>query len=204
MMAEAAGFDDAVSTALGAGMLGWRRNDRTQEMRAAIIVFLLVAAAGTFASQHLDKFYAKPGQAQAVMMAAKAAPTSLPSSTTGRTVTLQSDRRGHFQVDARVDGRQIDFLVDTGASVIALRESAAARLGIHPTPRDYTAKAHTANGVTKAAPVTLNRVEVNGITVRDVRAFVMSDDALGTNLLGMSFLSRVKWTHDKGRLVLEQ
>jgi aspartyl protease family protein len=95
-------------------------------------------------------------------------------------------------------------MVDTGASVIALRESAAAKLGIHPAPRDYTAKANTANGVAKAAPVVLNRVEVNGITVRDVRAFVMPDAALGTNLLGMSFLSKVKWTHDKGRLVLEQ
>ena len=50
----------------------------------------------------------------------------------------------------------------------------------------------------------LNRVDVDGITVRDVQAFVMSDQQLGTNLLGMSFLSRVKWTHDKGRLVLEQ
>ena len=50
----------------------------------------------------------------------------------------------------------------------------------------------------------LNRVEVNGITVRDVMAFVMPDEGLSTNLLGMSFLSRVKWTHDKGRLVLEQ
>jgi aspartyl protease family protein len=50
----------------------------------------------------------------------------------------------------------------------------------------------------------LNRVEVNGITVRDVMAFVMPDEGLSTNLLGMSFLSKVKWTHDKGRLVLEQ
>jgi aspartyl protease family protein len=190
-------------------MLDGHRNDGTQEMRAAIIVFLLVAAAGTFASQHLGKTYIKPGQGQpghvqAVTTAANSAPKSLPNSASGRTVTLQSDSRGHFQADARVDGRRVDFLVDTGASVIALRESAAARLGIHPTPRDYTAKAHTANGVTKAAPVMLNRVEVNGITVRDVRAFVMSDDALGTNLLGMTFLSRVKWSHDKGRLVLEQ
>jgi aspartyl protease family protein len=88
--------------------------------------------------------------------------------------------------------------------VIALRESAAAKLGIFPSPREYTATAHTANGVAKAAPVRLNRVDVDGITVRDVQAFVMSDQQLGTNLLGMSFLSRVKWTHDKGRLVLEQ
>ena len=52
--------------------------------------------------------------------------------------------------------------------------------------------------------MTLDRVEINGITVRDVRAMVVPDEALSTNLLGMTFLSRVKWTHDRGRLVLEQ
>ena len=65
-------------------------------------------------------------------------------------------------------GRTIDFVVDTGASTIALRESSAARLGIHPAARDYTVTMQTANGVGKAAPVRLDRVEINGITVRDV------------------------------------
>ena len=172
-------------------------------MRAVLIFLCIVAAICTFASQQLDKWN-KTGQPPAMLASARAAPTAPVSQSGSRTVTLQSDSRGHFQVDARIDGRSVDFMVDTGASVIALRESAAARLGIHPTPRDYTAKASTANGVVKAAPVMLNRVEVNGITVRDVRAFVMPDEGLSTNLLGMSFLSRVKWTHDKGRLVLEQ
>jgi aspartyl protease family protein len=172
-------------------------------MRAVVIFLCIVAAIATVASQQLDRFLGKSDQS-ALMTAATAAPTAPASSAGSRTVTLQSDSRGHFQVDARVDGRRIDFMVDTGASVIALRESAAARLGIHPSPRDYNAKAHTANGVAKAARVQLSRVEVNGITVRDVEAFVMPDEALGVNLLGMSFLSRVKWTHDKGRLVLEQ
>ena len=118
---------------------------------------------------------------------------------------MSSDGRGHFQVEARVDGRSIDFLVDTGASTIALRESAAAKLGIHPAARDYTVKMQTANGVGKAAPVQLDRVEVNGITVRDVAApWWCPTRRSATNLLGMTFLSRVKWTHDRGRLVLEQ
>jgi len=172
-------------------------------MRAAIIVFLLIAVGGTLVSQHLEKLN-KSGQPPAMMAAVKVAPQQQSGAAGARTVTLQGDSRGHFQVDARVDGRSVDFMVDTGASVIALRESSAARLGIHPAQRDYTASASTANGVVKAAPVMLNRVEVNGITVRDVRAFVMPDSGLSTNLLGMSFLSRVKWTHDKGRLVLEQ
>ena len=45
---------------------------------------------------------------------------------------------------------------------------------------------------------------VNGITVRDVNAAVIPDEQLKTNLLGMSFLSRVKWSYDRGRLMLEQ
>ena len=172
-------------------------------MRAVLVFLCIVAAVCTFASQQLDKWNSA-GRPALMTASAKAAPPAPAASSSGRTVTLQSDRRGHFQVDARVDGRAVDFMVDTGASVIALRESSAAKLGIHPAVRDYTAKASTANGVVKAAPVMLNRVEVNGITVRDVMAFVMPDEGLSTNLLGMSFLSRVKWTHDKGRLVLEQ
>jgi aspartyl protease family protein len=62
----------------------------------------------------------------------------------------------------------------------------------------------TANGIGKAARVQLGRVEVGGITVRDVDALVVPDESLSTNLLGMTFLSRVKWSHDRGRLVLEQ
>jgi aspartyl protease family protein len=183
-------------------MLWYGRQRRNQTMRAVLICLCILAAICTFASQQLDKWN-KAGQP--AIMTASAKPASPPQiSASGRTVTLQSDRLGHFQVDARVDGRAVDFMVDTGASVIALRESSAAKLGIHPARRDYTAKASTANGVVAAAPVRLNRVEVNGITVRDVQAFVMPDEGLSTNLLGMSFLSRVKWTHDKGRLVLEQ
>jgi aspartyl protease family protein len=170
-------------------------------MRSVLIFFCLVSALGIVAVQRMDK---KNQAGQPVIMTASAKPAPQAASASGRTVTLQSDRRGHFQVDARVDGRAVEFMVDTGASVIALRQSAAAKLGIHPAARDYTASASTANGVVKAAPVMLNRVEVNGITVRDVMAFVMPDEGLGTNLLGMSFLSRVKWTHDRGRLVLEQ
>ena len=79
-------------------------------------------------------------------------------------------------------------MVDTGASSIALRESSAAKLGIHPSVRDYNIKMHTANGVGKAARVKLNRVELGGITVRDVDALVVPDESLSVNLLGMTFL----------------
>jgi aspartyl protease family protein len=58
--------------------------------------------------------------------------------------------------------------------------------------------------VTRAALVQLRMVEIGNIVVRDVPALVHADEALGLNLLGMSFLSRVRFTHDRGKLVLEQ
>ena len=121
------------------------------------------------------------------------------------TITLNADGRGHFNVEGLVDGRRLDFMVDTGASVIALRESDASRLGIHPAERGYVARVNTANGSIAAAPVKLDRVEIGGITVRSVDALVLSDRALSQNLLGMSFLSRLRRVEmGNGRLVLEQ
>jgi clan AA aspartic protease (TIGR02281 family) len=116
----------------------------------------------------------------------------------------QGRKRRPLRGRGPVDGRRISFLVDTGASQIALRESDAARLGIHPTPRDYKVKIHTANGIGRAALVQLRMVEVGNIVVRDLPALVSPDEALGVNLLGMSFLSRVRWTHERGKLILEQ
>jgi aspartyl protease family protein len=123
---------------------------------------------------------------------------------TYRTLTLFRSGAGHFEADASVNGRRMRFLVDTGASVVVLRESEAARLGIHPIARDYRAKVSTANGVVMAAPVELNRVDIGSLTVQNVAALVLPDDALAQNLLGMSFLSRVRFEHKNGRLVLEQ
>jgi aspartyl protease family protein len=131
-------------------------------------------------------------------------PAPVSSSPSARNVVLTKGRQGHFEVEARVDGRRLEFLVDTGASHIALRESEAARLGIYPRPNDYTVRVSTANGVTKAAMVRLGSVEIGDIVVRDVPAIVHSDEGLAVNLLGMSFLSRVRWTHERGQLVLEQ
>ena len=171
-------------------------------MRQIILAFVFMAAAAVGVVRYADQS-SKSSAGNAMPVNAKPAPPPAPSQSY-RTVTLQSDASGHFRIDARVDGRPVDFLIDTGASAIVLREKSAAWLGIHPAARDYTVRTQTANGEGKAARVRLNQIEVNGITVRDIDALVVADEALSTNLLGMSFLSRVKWTHDRGRLVLEQ
>jgi aspartyl protease family protein len=173
--------------------------------RAILILCFLVSVISVTAPRYADKFFASPAASSAIAAKTPAVLKHAAQTTNGyRTVTLRSDSRGHFAVEARVDGRTIDFVIDTGASKIVLRETAAARLGIFPRASEYTGRAQTANGVAKFAPVRLNNVDVNGIVVRDVEAAVMPDDALQENLLGMTFLSRVKWSHDRGKLVLEQ
>jgi aspartyl protease family protein len=121
-----------------------------------------------------------------------------------RTASIPRGVNGHFESDAYVDGRRMGFMIDTGASVIALRQQDAARLGIRPAQRDFIAKVSTANGVVFAAPAELASVEVGGILLRNVAAVVLPDEALAQNLLGMSFLSQIHWQYQGGRLILEQ
>jgi len=175
-------------------------------MRSVIVFALLALVAAGVAPRYFSRMSAPSATAEAAAVPAPepAAPAPSPSSSYSRTMTIEPGRNGHFSVEAEVDGRRMEFLIDTGASVIALREQDAARLGIHPAQREYTANVATANGIVHAAPVELNVVEVGSLQVRNVAALVLPDDVLSQNLLGMSFLSRVRWEHRDGRLVLEQ
>jgi aspartyl protease family protein len=86
-----------------------------------------------------------------------------------------------------------------------LNETSAARFGFRPTPRDFNATVNTANGTIKAARTRLAMVELGGLIVRDVDAMVLPDEALSENLLGLSFLSKLKrFEYANGKMVLEQ
>jgi aspartyl protease family protein len=150
----------------------------------------------------VPRFYINASPVPAIPPSAAAATN--PVSVGPRTVMIRRGGSGHFQLEALVDGRRMEFLVDTGATGVALRESDAASIGIRPGNRDYTTRSITANGIVRVAPVVLDRVEVGDIVVHNVVAVVFPDQTLGQNLLGMSFLSRVRWQQDNGRLVLEQ
>jgi aspartyl protease family protein len=122
-----------------------------------------------------------------------------------RSVSIPRDARGHFQTEGRIDGQRIGFMVDTGASMIALNETSAARFGLRPSRGDYNATVTTANGTIKAARTRLAMVDVGGLVVRDVDAMVLPDEALSENLLGLSFLSKLKrFEYANGKMVLEQ
>ena len=121
----------------------------------------------------------------------------------GRKVAIDAGPRGHFVVEASVNGRRIEVIVDTGATTVALTASTARRLGISLRDSDYSARISTANGVVGAAPVVLSEIRLGGITIRDVPALVVPGKALEVNLLGMSFLNRLtKFEVGGGQLVL--
>lgn len=130
-------------------------------------------------------------------------PASVPSEL--RTTVVDNDLRGHFKAEGKIDGKSVSFMVDTGSTVVALNETSAAALGLRPTPADYNASVGTANGSVRAARARLGLVDVGGVVVNNVDAIVLPDEALKENLLGLSFLSRLKRLEfANGKLVLEQ
>jgi aspartyl protease family protein len=120
-------------------------------------------------------------------------------------VEIEAERNGHFNIEADINGRSIPVMIDTGATMVVLSYEDAERAGLLLTDKDFTRSVSTANGVARVAPVTLDRVSIGNITVRDVPAAVAESGRLGTSLLGMTFLSRLsRFDMRSGRLVLQE
>jgi aspartyl protease family protein len=175
-------------------------------MRNIMILAALMVGAGTWMAQTADRMTAAtPARATSASNMAPSPRIQQPAQTGIRSLSIPRDARGHFLTEGRIDGQRINFMVDTGASVIALNETSAARFGLRPSRGDYNATVTTANGTIKAARTRLAMVELGGLIVRDVDAMVLPDEALSENLLGLSFLSRLKrFEYAGGKMVLEQ
>jgi aspartyl protease family protein len=119
----------------------------------------------------------------------------------GASVTLTADTQGHYLTLGQINGGTVQFLVDTGATSIALPSADARRLGINYLggQRGYT---QTANGRALAYKVTLDTVKIGDITLHTVDAVVLEGDGLKIALLGMSFLNRTEMKRDGQALTL--
>ncbi|MBR1224897.1 MULTISPECIES: TIGR02281 family clan AA aspartic protease [unclassified Bradyrhizobium] len=171
-------------------------------MRNLMIFAAILVGLGGFMGQIADKIAPTLASANAKPQKVETATVAQAS---GRSLSIPRDARGHFQTDGRIDGQRVDFMVDTGASLVALNEKSAARFGLRPSRGDYNATVTTANGTIKAARSRIAMIDLGGIVVRDVDAMVLPDEALSENLLGLSFLSKLKrFEYANGRLVLEQ
>jgi aspartyl protease family protein len=114
------------------------------------------------------------------------------AATRGHTVEIARGGGGSFSVATQVNGARIAMVLDTGASAVVLTQEAARAAGLPLEVLNYSVNVETANGRARAAPVTLDRVSIGGITERSVPALIAQPGQLRTNLLGMSFLNRLE------------
>ena len=117
-------------------------------------------------------------------------------------VSLTADARGHFAANGSLNGYPISFLVDTGATSIAINAVEARRMGLDYKAGQATAVG-TAGGVVPAWRVKFNTVKVGGITLHQIEGMVL-ETGLKESLLGMSFLNRMEMHRDGQTMTLTQ
>ena len=169
----------------GAAMLGWT-------LRVTVVLIALTAAAAWIFS---------PGGLASLMphRSSQAADTKAPAASRAvpNELVYRRARDGHFYVEADVNGALIRFVVDTGASMVALSPDDARAAGLQVIAQDFTLHANTANGTARVAPVTLRALGLGQFTANEVPAVVV-EQPMRTSLLGMSFLTRLQGFETRG------
>lgn len=156
---------------------------------APVAVLIFVAVAGAqLAATLVDRSETQRSRG----MVATAAPQALSAP-----FVVHADSKGHFIFPAMINGRSIQVVFDTGASVVTLPYEEAARLGFTPGAADFRHPVSTANGIVQTAQVFLAEVRVGPHTLQNIRAVIMPAGVLEKALLGMSVLSRL------GRIEIE-
>lgn len=189
-------YDPYASTSGGGRVFGWACRQLVIWGALVTGVYLAVGYGAQSLRQSAPK--APDGVAQretaparvSVAPAQPDATTVLRGNAVTSTLTYRADRLGHFWIDAVVNGAPVKFVLDTGASFVALTRSDAAAAGFANYQLDYTRRSNTANGQARVAPVRLREIRLGQLTVDDVQAVVM--EKLDVSLLGNSFLKRMQ------------
>lgn len=128
-----------------------------------------------------------------------------PTNSARRMATIRSRPDGHYWTRALVNKKStVEFMVDTGASVVALTYKDAQKMGLRPDKLDYRWEIRTAGGVTMGASVKIDSIQINQVHVKNVDAMVLRSD-LQQSLLGMSFLRELYSYEFRGdRLLIRQ
>jgi aspartyl protease family protein len=121
---------------------------------------------------------------------------------TGRRVQIGMGPRGHFIAEFKINGRKVEAMVDTGATLVAMNRSTARRVGIELSPSDFKYSVSTAKGEAKAAAARIKALQIGRIHVEDIEAVVLDDKSLNSTLIGMSFLKRLGEFRVEGELML--
>lgn len=182
-------------------MLVHAARESSAMLKPVLLLVGLVIAVALFAPDYLSRLVE---QRETAAVATPDESRAQPSDH-GGLVRLSADRNGHYVTEIEINNRNLNALVDTGASLIALRYEDARSLGLVFPGDKFDVGVRTANGEGRARRVQLRTVSVGTITIRDVEALVLEEGALGANLLGMSFLGKLsRFEVQRGELVLER
>jgi aspartyl protease family protein len=125
------------------------------------------------------------------------------AATRGRMVEIARGQVGEFNVSTQVNGGKVAMVLDTGATAVVLTQEAAKAAGLPLEVLSYNVTVDTANGKTRAAAVTLDRVSVGSLVERSVPALIAQPGQLTKSLLGMSFLNRLEsWEVRGDKLIM--
>jgi aspartyl protease family protein len=180
---------------LGGAVLVFFRENFMQALQAAVfwvVVGLLLVAAYTYRFELKDV----GERVLAELVPGRAA------SRGARTIEIARGGR-EFSLSTQVNGAPISMILDTGASSVVLTQEAAKAAGLPLEVLSYNIQVDTANGRTRAAAVTLDRIGIGGIVERSVPALIAQPGQLRTSLLGMSFLNRLEsWEVRGDKLIM--
>jgi aspartyl protease family protein len=170
--------------------------ERFSQALEAAMFWLVIAAVLAIGYTYRSELRDTANRVLAELMPGRAA-------TRGRVVEIARGRAGEFQVSAEVNGARLPMVLDTGATSVVLTLEAAKAAGLPLEVLAYNVNVDTANGRTRAAAVTLDRLAVGSITERSVPALIVPAGQLRSNLLGMSFLNRLEsWEVRGDRLMM--
>jgi aspartyl protease family protein len=175
-----------------------------------VATLLLAGAISAVISVYLDpkvneQTPIQPAADTSPSVAALAVDTPNTANTARRTTTIRLRADGHYWTRALVNRKaSVDFMVDTGASVVALTYADAQKMGLRPDTLNYRWEIRTAGGVTKGASVRIDSIQIDQVHVKDVDAMVLRND-LDQSLLGMSFLRELYSYEFRGdRMIIKQ
>jgi aspartyl protease family protein len=160
----------------GGGMLGWAFKQLVMWLVGGFVVYAFV-----------NHQFFQPSEPRAAVASPR---PHQAAATATNTLSLRARPDGHVLVKAFVDGVEIPFIVDTGATLVSLTQADAQRIGV-AGGLSYSIAMSTANGTAKAAPVMLQKIRIGELEVDDVNGAVMQAPG-GVSLLGQSFLARLQ------------
>lgn len=176
---------------IGSSLVGSYRGRPAQAVRdllSWVLAAVVLVAAYSFREELLSLGHRVAGE----LLPPGSALRGEPQVVGEKAVQIRKRPDGHFMVKMEASGIPLSMLVDTGASTVVLKPADAQRLGIDVERLRYSVPVQTANGTTYAASVRLRNLSVGTIVVEEVDALVAKQGALKDNLLGMSFLSRLR------------